>query len=344
MKKLPISPDSFAIYTIFTITIFVLLFISGYLGGHVGFITIITLSAVLIYYFLIWGAGMGRAFSNAPSPKSEYIDLTSLITTIIFTSYSIYISFGTQHLINFLKYKQSLSPLFFLWLSPILIPFFILFLSHNSWKYDESPSYRQSHKKFKILKELREKLENSFELAISNKDNLESYLTLSETFSKKYKNDSFVTFPVAYLAPTLANYYTKLLIHNLKNGDNLMATKIFNSYIDNIIPNSGLDKKSTDIASNAIVLSIYIKDDSIYNKVIENILVDKFSIENIDNEILLFNLACYHAIKKDKASLVPMVKQAIKYGKPPENFMNDSDFSFYLEDEDFLAALNTSKK
>ena len=340
MKNLPISPDSFSNYKIFTITIFVLLFISGYFGGRIAFITVITLSTVLIYYFLIWGEGLGRSFANIHAPKSEFIDITALRPTINFALYSIYLSFGTEQLINFLKYKQSLSLFFYLWLSPILILFFILFFSHNSWKYYNSPNHRQDYKKFKIKKELREKLKNSFELAMSNKDNLENHLILSETFSKKYTTDRFIMFPVAYLAPTLAGYYTKLLIHNLKNGDNLMATKIFNSYVDNIIPNSGLDEKSIDIASNAIILSIYTKDDNIYNKVINNILVKKLSIEEVDNELLLFNLACYHAIKKDKASLIPMVKQAIKYGKPAENFMNESDFSPYHEDEGFLAALN----
>lgn len=132
----------------------------------------------------------------------------------------------------------------------------------------------------------------------------------------------------------------KLMINSIGGGDFEIARHLFNSYIDSIIPHSGLSEKSSDVASNAIVLSIHLNDEKIYERVEVFILGINFPIEDIRNEILLYNLACHYSLKRDKKQLLPATKQSLKYGKSSDQFLRDGDFSYYLNDEDFLSILN----
>ncbi|MGB1226479.1 MAG: TPR end-of-group domain-containing protein [Poseidonibacter sp.] len=52
----------------------------------------------------------------------------------------------------------------------------------------------------------------------------------------------------------------------------------------------------------------------------------------------LANLACYYALNK-KQSMLLAITQAIKLGKKTEQFLKDSDFKAYFEDEDFISVL-----
>jgi hypothetical protein len=78
---------------------------------------------------------------------------------------------------------------------------------------------------------------------------------------------------------------------------------------------------------------------SIFNKV-NKYLLDENITEEINNTTLLFNLACYYALNRDKEKLILYINLARQHGKSAEYFLNDTDFNYYLNDQDFLYAIN----
>ena len=59
-----------------------------------------------------------------------------------------------------------------------------------------------------------------------------------------------------------------------------------------------------------------------------------------ENDILLFNLACFYANYGEKTNLLKATDLAIAQGKKPWQFMIDPDFEAYRCDEDFIRVLN----
>jgi hypothetical protein len=169
---------------------------------------------------------------------------------------------------------------------------------------------------------------------LSNKEKIKNYIQFSESVSKELKD-----YPP--LPKKFADYTRNLMIEYMKLRDFETVKELFDSYIDRIIPQSGLDKSSSHIASQAIAISIILDDNSIYDRVEEHILGEDFDIEEISNEILLFNLACHYALIRDKKQLLSATEQAIKHGKKRDQFLADSDFSYYRNDQDFLLILNS---
>lgn len=64
--------------------------------------------------------------------------------------------------------------------------------------------------------------------------------------------------------------------------------------------------------------------------------------EEISQNLIPYNLACAFALWSEKSKMLKFVRQAIKMGKVPEQFLDDEDFSEYKTDKDFLRALNES--
>ncbi|MBL8935069.1 MAG: leucine-rich repeat domain-containing protein [Archangium sp.] len=56
-------------------------------------------------------------------------------------------------------------------------------------------------------------------------------------------------------------------------------------------------------------------------------------------DILAFNLACVTAASGDKAAALRHTRRALELGKPPSQFLSDSDFKSLRQDEDFKALL-----
>jgi hypothetical protein len=84
------------------------------------------------------------------------------------------------------------------------------------------------------------------------------------------------------------------------------------------------------LLSDAIVLSILAKDDSIFKTAEE-------SIPNmISDGTLAFNLACLYAVKRQKNNMLQFILISLGLGKDKGQFLNDSDFDFYKGDADFI--------
>ena len=167
------------------------------------------------------------------------------------------------------------------------------------------------------------------------KDKKRSHEEFYEAMDKNLKKSSY---PKEH-AFTIADIFTKLIIVELKNKDFSAGKELITYYIDKLLPLIGADEKNTDISSNGLVLSIYSKDEELSQMIFDKLLGEDFKIEEVKNELLVYNLACYHAIHKEKKPMLEAISQALKLGKKSQQFIKDSDFKPYLDDEDFILIL-----
>lgn len=182
------------------------------------------------------------------------------------------------------------------------------------------------------LKGEKEKLHAAFNKAMHDNNALQEFFDTS-TYIAKHSQE------VKKHAFQMADHTTKLLINQLKGGNYKTAEDIVAHYIDMLLPSVGLHEKSKDVASNAIVLSVVNHDDVIAARVFSKILGPDFDITAERNEILLYNMACYYAVHKEKQQMLLAIQQALKQGKMAEQFMSDPDFKNYWKDPDFLSVL-----
>lgn len=138
---------------------------------------------------------------------------------------------------------------------------------------------------------------------------------------------------------TIADIFTKSIIIEIRNQNFKEAKLLVMYYIDKLLPLVGADDKTTDISSNALGLSVISKDDDLAKIVFSKLLGKDFKIDEINNEIFVYNLACYYATHKQKKSMFLAINRALRLGKKPEQFLKDTDFKYYLEDSDFISLL-----
>ena len=171
-----------------------------------------------------------------------------------------------------------------------------------------------------------------YKRASEKKENIANFIKYTQALAKESPYAKKFSFD-------FAEYTTKLLIQSMKEGDFVTGKIILENYLDELLPYSGLDKKSEDVASNGLVLGIVTKDEKINQKICNKILGDNFDIMQMDNAVLLFNLSCYYAVYGEKQKMLNTIRQAIRHGKSPEQFLNDDDFKRYREDKDFIDVL-----
>lgn len=68
--------------------------------------------------------------------------------------------------------------------------------------------------------------------------------------------------------------------------------------------------------------------------------VIKLIPSEVSSPHLAFNLACYSALKKDRAAMLTYVKLSLALGKTSELFRTDPDFAAYKKDKEFIAILD----
>lgn len=175
-------------------------------------------------------------------------------------------------------------------------------------------------------------LKNAFNMALYDENFLRIFMKFSQDIAENSPNTKKHAFQ-------FADHTTKLLLSRLRKNEYKSAENIVYHYVNKLVPYTGLDEKSLDVASNALVVSILTRNDNISDLVFNKLLGPDFDITAQNNEILLFNLACYYAVHKQKKPLLIAVKQALKRGKDPHQFMTDTDFKDYWQDVDFLNAL-----
>ena len=119
------------------------------------------------------------------------------------------------------------------------------------------------------------------------------------------------------------------------------SKKVFNHYIVKLFPFAGHCKHKSQLAGNALALGLRANDQGVIDDVFHYLIGEDFKLEEISETLLLFNMACYYSLQEDKARMLETMKRALLLGKPPENFLQESDFRRYWNDEDFLSMLDT---
>jgi hypothetical protein len=102
--------------------------------------------------------------------------------------------------------------------------------------------------------------------------------------------------------------------------------------------NEEVENNIEAIASDSHALALLKRNDALRVKIFEKLLGGNFDPENPKNTALLYNLACYYAVNKEKASLFAAARLARINGKNTEQFMADRNFKDYWDDADFQRA------
>jgi hypothetical protein len=134
-----------------------------------------------------------------------------------------------------------------------------------------------------------------------------------------------------------------------KDGYGEAAGKMFYHYVGDIFPRIGKDETRADMAqnyasitSNSLGYALRTNNDDMSAVLFEKLLGPHFDVVAVKNGTLLYNIACYYARHKDRASLMLATREARLRGKPAEQFMVDADFRDYVNDADFLRVLKAS--
>lgn len=137
-------------------------------------------------------------------------------------------------------------------------------------------------------------------------------------------------------------YFSSMLIWvGFRANDLGFSKKVFNHYIVKLFPFAGHCKHKSQLAGNALALGLRANDQGVIDDVFHYLIGEDFKLEEISETLLLFNMACYYSLQEDKARMLETMKRALLLGKPPENFLQESDFRRYWNDEDFLSMLDT---
>jgi hypothetical protein len=97
-------------------------------------------------------------------------------------------------------------------------------------------------------------------------------------------------------------------------------------------------KMSSVLTSNSLGNAIVWKDTARCEKILRD-LVDP-DPETIRHGTLHYNLACYHAWRQDRASMIAATRRALRHGKPASQFRADPDFAPWLADAEFVKVLD----
>ncbi|KGJ94797.1 TPR end-of-group domain-containing protein [Colwellia psychrerythraea] len=346
MKIKEIRTDGLIMFSFLTIIALVLLFPLGYWVGNAGFVAMSILLSIAVYFAFTWAKAIGRSFANGAGNTSRN-EREAMIIALICFGYFAYLSLGLHYLIIYLNTGITLQPFFYIWVTSFSAPmlFLALLASYKAYPvltiirdlkqlYQQKLQLKNQQKEQNAYELSVVELNNKYKLAIDAEPEVYSYIKLSEITAKQYKNKG--SLPLFF-----ANYATKLMIKYTKTANHNVALTVFNSYVDVIVPYVGLSEKSSDVASIAIYISVRLDNPKLFNKTTEHILGKNMNVLEVDNNVLHFNLACYYALKQDKAKLLLFVSLARRQGKSTEAFLNDNDFNYYLNDPEFMKLVNS---
>jgi len=150
------------------------------------------------------------------------------------------------------------------------------------------------------------------------------------------------------LAPNVTAAYAELI--NAYNGqkDFKAAGMLVRHYLKEVHPSIGHYSKDpgqpyniTVIASQTLAIygQLPPQDKELVPAVMATLIGPKFDPAKQTNGTLMYNLACYYAVSGDKPHMLESVTAARRLGKPPSQFMADTDFEKYWKDAEFLKVL-----
>ncbi len=176
----------------------------------------------------------------------------------------------------------------------------------------------------------RDRIKQAFMRAQKSPKESVDYILLTTHLVTSNKNNT-------EFAYDMANYTTKLMIAGMKAGNIEFTEQLFLHYINVLYPRVGSDLKMQDVASMALVFGMTYNKEDVIAATFEKLLNGQaFDITTINNDVLLYNLACYYAVNNQQEELFKAAELAVKYGKKSTQFLADSDFSDYHKNIAFL--------
>ena len=310
---------------------FLLVFVRTF-TGTTGLIWAVIISTLLVcggYLFVL-------SFASHVSSSSNILDNEFFQVAILFSylGLGVWTLFSADKLFNYFSYA---------WLASVIISVVTLFvLSYEPSEYSKMIAEERRYQRERLEEGKKEQahanaiseLKEKFEAAKAEVTEVENYIKFTERSVKLYGNKGF-------FSQNVGAYTASLMLYAIKDEQTPIALKLLDSYMDNVIQYTNLLSDSEVVASNAVVLSIYENNTSIFERVEKQIL-NKIPIQELSDAYLLYNLACYYALKKDKETMLMYIALAKKNGINPELFVNDkdNDFIHFKNDADFLTAIN----
>ena len=322
------STDAINIFKYLIVAELMLLFCAHKLGGQAGLIWAVVLSTIAICLGSIFLLSHATHVPSNSAITSKIIQVTLLFT---------YLGIGVAALFST---DRGFTLFSYAWLASVVIAVVMLFfVSYElSIRIKEDKAYRQELLLLQIQEKEQESYENAlsklrvkYKAALIDSAEIDSYLELSEESVKEYQKKG--SFP-----HDLAAYTANLMLEYINKDEHKVALRVFDSYVDLVLPHSEVATSSTYVASFAIILSMRTKEPTIFDRAEEHIL-SNIDIKKISNSTLLFNLACHYSLKRDKEKLLLYVTLARKQGFAEEAFYSDDDFIYYKGDNDFLLAV-----
>lgn len=203
---------------------------------------------------------------------------------------------------------------------------------------DDSEFARQGNATKDLVAFERQLLEGYYNQAKTSSVALKEFLSFSKdliSIERRHK----------IYASELGMKLSQLLVDTNSKGDFESSELIFNTYATHIFPRvKDIDDPQVQysvsvIASQGLIIYAVGDNKAVLSTVVDSLLGPDFDLVNSRNPTLVYNLACVHSLNRNKAQMLKAVKAARSMDKPTQQFMKDGDFAFYLNDSDFLAAI-----
>ncbi len=328
---------------------------SSYLSAFITFIALVIIVSFVTYVGgVYWGiagciviAYYNLAFSQAVLPNKRLKRKVNIFFLNFIIALPVMLSMNQIFL--YIKNGEMNGGLFLLYLSITPIILFVM----ASWRKIVNFNWKEYRDKQNHLKKVRddrlrdetekaeknrekEKVESVYYAVIEKPDKIKKFLKSTEQLAGKTKFKKSNAYNLAF-------YSSKLILKGLEDKNADFSLQVFNNYIDNIFPQVGSCQYRTNIIGNSLALAIMYKLDEVSEKVFSIILGDDFNVLEIENKLVVYNLACYYSINKEKEKMLEAIRQAVKQGKEKAQFLADEDFKAYWKDKSFLLAVEKEK-
>jgi len=119
----------------------------------------------------------------------------------------------------------------------------------------------------------------------------------------------------------------------------------FKLYLDYFLPHATKDSDTHwYIVSDMIGVASDQRDPELYQRVLADEVLLGQALSEVGYARLFYNLACYQAKHGKRKLFLDYSKRALDLGKKPNQFLKDSDFEAYWQDEEFLNLLNSASE
>ncbi len=203
------------------------------------------------------------------------------------------------------------------------------------------PEYTGQDKAMQLLNFEKAKLWIDFERASKDKKYLQDFLQALTEVAEGSQQVLEQSVLLTQQVNDLINIYTD-------RNEIDAERQLIEHYIRKIYPQlkrAGVERSEAGknlevIASNSLAVAITLQDTEFQVLILDSLLGKNFDLMALENATLVYNVACYYAVNRQKQKMLSAARRSLQLGKKPEQLKEDRDFSAYLEDEDFRQILS----